>query len=91
MINQFGLCRTNRFDAALKFGLLFALPPLFGIWLGLSIAGSVIVAVGYGFFAPCLSTFEAFRQDDGEWKKFSHCIVVDFQYAIAVSFSSLVN
>ncbi|RWR92538.1 hypothetical protein CKAN_02175200 [Cinnamomum micranthum f. kanehirae] len=71
----YALLKTNRFDAALKFALLFALPPLFGIWLGLSIAGSVIVAVGYGFFAPCLSTFEAFRQDDGEWKKFSHCIV----------------
>lgn len=76
MIDRSGLRRTNQFDAALKFALLFALPPLFAIWLGLSIAGSVIVGVGYGFFAPWVSTFEAFRQDDGEWKKYLHCIVV---------------
>ncbi|KAJ8546150.1 hypothetical protein K7X08_018733 [Anisodus acutangulus] len=42
--------KTNRFDAPLKVAFLFALPALFGIWLGLSIAS--IVGIGYGFFAP---------------------------------------
>ncbi|XP_058097092.1 uncharacterized membrane protein At3g27390-like isoform X3 [Magnolia sinica] len=68
------LLRTKRFDATLKFAFLFALPPLFGLWLILSIAGSVLVGMGYGFFTPWVSTFEAFRQV-GESKKFLHCIV----------------
>lgn len=72
---SFQLNRTNRFDAPLKVALLFALPDLFCIWLGLSIAGSVLVGVGYGFFAPWVSAFEAFRHDD-ELNKFVHCIVV---------------
>ncbi|KAF2283708.1 hypothetical protein GH714_014344 [Hevea brasiliensis] len=52
---------TNRFDALLKAALLVVLPVLFGIWLGLSIVASVLVGVGYGFFTPWVSTFEAFR------------------------------
>ncbi|KAF3654666.1 hypothetical protein FXO38_15028 [Capsicum annuum] len=68
------LDRTNRFDAQLKVALLFALPALFGIWLGLSIVGSVLSEVGYGFFDPWVSAFETFRHDD-EFNKFVHCIV----------------
>ncbi|XP_058089144.1 uncharacterized membrane protein At3g27390 [Magnolia sinica] len=70
----YALVKTNRFDAALKFALLFALPPLLALWLGLSIAGNVLIAIGYGFFTPWVSTFEAFRQER-ESKKFLHCIV----------------
>lgn len=55
--------------------MLIALPVLFGLWLGLSIFGSVLVALGYGFFTPWISTFEAFRQES-EAKKFLHGIVV---------------
>lgn len=69
------LNRTNRFDAPLKAALLFGLPALFGIWLCLSLAGSVLVGVGYGFFAPWISAFEAFRHDD-EFNKFVHCALV---------------
>ncbi|OAY35456.1 uncharacterized membrane protein At3g27390 isoform X2 [Manihot esculenta] len=68
------LVKTNRFDALLKAALLIVLPVLFGIWLGLSIAASVLVGVGYGFFTPWVSTFEAFRHSS-ESKKFYHCIV----------------
>ncbi|KAK6798433.1 hypothetical protein RDI58_006136 [Solanum bulbocastanum] len=68
------LVKTNGFDAPLKVAFLFGLPALFGIWLCLSLAGSVLVGVGYGFFAPWVSAFEAFRHDD-EFNKFVHCIV----------------
>nr|GMD51769.1 uncharacterized membrane protein At3g27390 [Ipomoea batatas] len=68
------LVKTSRLDAPMKVAFLLALPALFAIWLGLSIAGSVIVGVGYGFFAPWVSAFEAFRHDN-ESKKFFHCIV----------------
>ncbi|XP_051140895.1 uncharacterized membrane protein At3g27390 [Andrographis paniculata] len=68
------LIKTNRFDAPLKVAILLGLPALFAFWLGLSIAGSVLVGIGYGFFTPLISSFEAFRQDD-EYMKFYHCIV----------------
>ncbi|XP_019185513.1 PREDICTED: uncharacterized membrane protein At3g27390-like [Ipomoea nil] len=70
----YALVKTNRFDAPLKVAFLFALPALLGIWLGLSIAGSVLVGVGYGFFTPWVSAFEAFRHDN-QSKRFFHCIV----------------
>ncbi|XP_010269252.1 PREDICTED: uncharacterized membrane protein At3g27390 [Nelumbo nucifera] len=68
------LIKTNRLDTPLKVAFLFALAPLFALWLGLGIAGSVLVGVGYGFFTPWVSAFEAFRQDT-EYRKFVHCIV----------------
>ncbi|XP_059623874.1 uncharacterized membrane protein At3g27390 [Cornus florida] len=68
------IVKTSRFDAPLKVAILFALPALFGIWLGLSIAASVLVGVGYGFFTPWVSAFEAFRHEN-ESKKFFHCVV----------------
>ncbi|QCD81639.1 uncharacterized membrane protein At3g27390 isoform X1 [Vigna unguiculata] len=68
------LFKIQMFDAALKVAIFIALPALFCLWLGLGIAGSVLVGVGYGFFTPWVSTFEAFRHDN-ESKKFSHCIV----------------
>ncbi|KAL7603415.1 hypothetical protein Lser_V15G20176 [Lactuca serriola] len=68
------LLKTNRFDAPLKVAFLFGLPVLFGLWLGLSIGGSVLVGLGYGFFAPWISSFEAFRHED-ESNKFLHSIV----------------
>lgn len=70
-------CRTQKFDAYLKVALGFALPALFAIWVGLSIAGSVLVGVGYGFFTPWVSSFEAFRHDhESAYIMFFHCIVV---------------
>lgn len=68
------LLKTPRFDAPLKVAFLFGLPGLFGLWLGLSIGGSILVGIGYGFFAPWISSFEAFRQED-ESNKFFHSIV----------------
>ncbi|XP_021752197.1 uncharacterized membrane protein At3g27390-like [Chenopodium quinoa] len=68
------IVNTNRFDIPLKIAILLGLPALAAIWLALSIAGSVIVGVGYGFFTPWVSAFEAFRQET-ESNKFLHCIV----------------
>ncbi|KAM1091211.1 uncharacterized membrane protein At3g27390-like [Malus sylvestris] len=68
------LIKIHRFDVPLKIAILFALPGLLGIWLGLSIAGSVLLGVGYGFLTPWVSTFEAFRHDN-RYKKFKHCIL----------------
>ncbi|KAL0698485.1 hypothetical protein Bca4012_054607 [Brassica carinata] len=70
----YAVAKTDRFDIPLKLAILVALPALFGIWLGLSIAISVLVGVGYGFFTPWISAFEAFRQDT-ESNKFLHCLV----------------
>lgn len=74
-------CRTNRLDAPLKVAFLFALPVLFAIWLALSIAGSVLVGVGYGFFTPWVSAFEAFRHEN---ERFWHCIVVRFRIVVSL-------
>ncbi|GAB2282603.1 hypothetical protein Dimus_017141 [Dionaea muscipula] len=68
------LFSINRFDAPLKVTILFGFPALCALWLGLSIAGSVLLGVGYGFFTPWVSTFEAFRHDN-ELKKFLHSVV----------------
>ncbi|XP_042058821.1 uncharacterized membrane protein At3g27390-like isoform X2 [Salvia splendens] len=68
------LLKTHKFDAPLKVAILLGLPALFGLWLGLSIAGSCLVGVGYGFFTPWVSSFEAFRLED-ESKKFYHSVV----------------
>lgn len=80
-LHKFYNHRTKLYDLPLKVAILFALPPLFGIWLGLSIGGSILVGVGYGFFTPWVSTFEAFRHDN-ESKKFLHCLVVNFQWSL---------
>ncbi|ERM97137.1 hypothetical protein AMTR_s00126p00089850 [Amborella trichopoda] len=68
------IIKTKRFVLDLKLVLLFSIPFLFGFWLVVGITGSVLVGFGYGFFTPWVSTFEAFRQD-GEFTKFSHCVV----------------
>uniref|UniRef100_A0A0E0DEY1 Uncharacterized protein n=1 Tax=Oryza meridionalis TaxID=40149 RepID=A0A0E0DEY1_9ORYZ len=65
---------TERINAGLKLAVLIALPVLFGLWLGLGIFGSALVALGYGFFTPWIATFEAFRQES-ESKKFVHGVV----------------
>ncbi|KAJ4752880.1 transmembrane protein [Rhynchospora pubera] len=68
------LIKTNHVNIALKVALLLALPVLFGLWLGLGIFGSILVGLGYGFFTPWISTFEAFRKETRR-EKFVHGIV----------------
>ncbi|ONK60796.1 uncharacterized protein A4U43_C08F22700 [Asparagus officinalis] len=70
----YSLLKTKQINVALKLAVLFALPVLFVLWLALGIFGSIIVGIGYGFFTPWISTFEAFRQNS-EAKKFFHSIV----------------
>ncbi|CAL1408682.1 unnamed protein product [Linum trigynum] len=67
----YSLANCNRLDVLLKAALFLVLPALLAIWLGLSIAGSVLIGLGYGFFTPWISTFEAFRHGDGS-KKLRH-------------------
>ncbi|KAK9096899.1 hypothetical protein Sjap_022396 [Stephania japonica] len=70
------LFKTDRIDVPLKVAFLFGLPVLFGLWVGLGIVASVLVGIGYGFFTPWVSAFEAFRKDNcSESRKFYHCIV----------------
>ncbi|KAM0948966.1 putative membrane protein [Dioscorea sansibarensis] len=69
----YSLIKTKLINAALKFLFLLALPVFFGLWLVLSIFASVLVGVGYGFFTPWVSTFEAFRKDTDK-EKFLHSI-----------------
>ncbi|XP_047064217.1 uncharacterized membrane protein At3g27390-like [Lolium rigidum] len=70
----YSVIKTDRINAGLKLALAIALPVLFGLWLGLGIFGSALVALGYGFSTPWISTFEAFRQES-ESDKFIHGIV----------------
>ncbi|CAA6664976.1 unnamed protein product [Spirodela intermedia] len=69
------LVKTNLVSVALKVVLLFTLPIVFMLWLALGIVGSVLVGLGYGFVAPWMATFDAFRLE-GERNKFVHCIVI---------------
>ncbi|KAJ0981499.1 hypothetical protein J5N97_009754 [Dioscorea zingiberensis] len=69
----YSLIKTKSINAALKLAFLLALPVFFVLWLALSIFGSVLVGVGYGFFTPWVSTFEAFRKDSDK-EKFLHSI-----------------
>lgn len=62
LIKWLPLYRTTRLHVALKAALLFA-PPLFDLWLALSVAGSALVGVGYVFFTPWVSASEAFKED----------------------------
>lgn len=75
LIKWLPLYRTTRLDVALKAALLFAPPPLFDLWLALSVAGSALVEVGYIFFTPWFSAFEAFIEDR-EAKRFQRCLMV---------------
>lgn len=75
--------RIKRIDAPLKVTILLVLPALFGLWLALSIAVSCLVGLGYGFFTPWISSFEAFRNEDNSMKLY-HCVVVCY---ISISLS----
>ncbi|XP_030538787.1 uncharacterized membrane protein At3g27390 isoform X1 [Rhodamnia argentea] len=67
------LIKINGLDGPLKVAILLGLPALFGIWLVLSLVGTALVGVGYGFFAPWVLSFEAFSHED-ESMKFLRCI-----------------
>lgn len=44
------------------------------LWPALGILGSLLVGIGYGFFAPLIATFEAAGEQVVE--KFYHCFAV---------------
>ncbi|XP_074564775.1 putative membrane protein At3g27390 [Curcuma longa] len=87
----YSIVKSTCINTALKLAFLFALPVFLGLWLAIAISGSVLVGIGYGFFTPWVSTFEAFREDnetkiifrfvvDGTWStiKGSCTVVRDF-------------
>ncbi|XP_042381890.1 uncharacterized membrane protein At3g27390-like [Zingiber officinale] len=87
----YSIVKSTCINTALRLAFLFVLPVFLGLWLAIAISGSVLVGIGYGFFTPWLSTFEAFREDnetkiifrfvvDGTWStiKGSCTVVRDF-------------
>lgn len=66
--------RTKRLGWVLKIVLLMALPVPLILWPIMATIGSLLGAIGYGFFAPLLATFEAVGENVKE--KFYHCFVV---------------
>lgn len=77
-------CRTKRLGLVLKTFLLVMLPLPLILWPILGILGSLVVAIGYGFFAPLIATFEAVGE--GFVDKLYHC----FSVSIAGSTTRLV-
>ncbi|KAJ6842628.1 putative membrane protein-like [Iris pallida] len=69
----YSIARTKQFGPCLKLVICIALPVLLVLWPLLGILGSVVAGVGYGFFAPLLSTFEAVGE--GKTDEFIHCFV----------------
>lgn len=65
--------RTKKLGMILKILVLLSLPgPLF-LWPIVGILGSFLGAIGFGFFAPLLATFEAVGANVAD--KFYHCFV----------------
>lgn len=74
----FLLSRSKRIGLVLKALALILLPlPLF-LWPILAIVGSLLGALGYGFFAPLVATFEAVGETTTD--KFCHCFIVSFPF-----------
>lgn len=69
----YSLVKTPLYGLVLKTILLLVLPLIAVLWLAFGIVGSVLLGAGYGFFAPWISTFEAFRQKT-EPRRFIHCL-----------------
>lgn len=69
----YSLVKSPLYDLVLKTILLLVLPLIAVLWLAIGIVGSVLLGAGYGFFAPWIATFEAFRQKT-EPRKFIHCL-----------------
>ncbi|URE34463.1 hypothetical protein MUK42_16520 [Musa troglodytarum] len=63
--------KTKRLGLVLKIFLLVMLPLPLILWPILGILGSLVVAIGYGFFAPLIATFEAVGE--GVVDKLYHC------------------
>ncbi|RWW39360.1 hypothetical protein BHE74_00055321 [Ensete ventricosum] len=65
------MMKTKRLGLVLKIFLLVMLPLPLILWPILGILGSLVVGIGYGFFAPLIATFEAVGE--GIINKFYHC------------------
>ncbi|XP_027341898.1 uncharacterized membrane protein At3g27390 [Abrus precatorius] len=69
------VARTKRFGLVLKVVVLMCLPVPVFLWPIVGIVGSILGGIGYGFFAPLLSTFEAVGEGESGTHKFYHCFI----------------
>ncbi|KAK3017280.1 hypothetical protein RJ639_007392 [Escallonia herrerae] len=69
----FCVVKTKRLGWVLKILVLVLLPVPLVLWPIIAIVGSILGAIGYGFFAPLIATFEAVGVNVTD--KFFHCFV----------------
>ncbi|MCE5167664.1 hypothetical protein HAX54_015546, partial [Datura stramonium] len=55
--------RSKRLGWVLKIALVVSLPVPLILWPIITIIGSVLGGIGYGFFAPLIATFEAIGEN----------------------------
>ncbi|KAK9676638.1 hypothetical protein RND81_11G090300 [Saponaria officinalis] len=67
------VCTTKKLGMTVKVLLLLGLPVPLLIWPIVSVAGSFLGGVAFGYFAPLLATFEAVGENVAD--KFYHCII----------------
>ena len=73
--------RTKRFGLVLKIVVLLSLPVPLLLWPVVGIVGSLLGGIGYGYFTPLLSTFEAVGENVTD--KFYHCFTVSGDYRLS--------
>ncbi|CAK9167172.1 unnamed protein product [Ilex paraguariensis] len=73
MWTYYSVAKTKRLGWVLKILLLVSLPVPLDLWPIMTVTGSLLGGIGYGFFAPLLATFEAVGENVTD--KLFHCFV----------------
>ncbi|XP_077216994.1 putative membrane protein At3g27390 isoform X2 [Tasmannia lanceolata] len=72
-LRKISLVPTKKLGPVLKTLVLLFLPVPLILWPILGIVGSILLAIGYGFFAPLIATFEAVGEQVVD--KLFHCFI----------------